>query len=112
MKSQIWVTTQVVGYHAWPLAPNDVKFLRDQHRHVFHIKVGMNVSESRQLEFFQEKRRLHTYMDAIFLPRSDEEIRFGSKSCEEIASEILDFDSNYDWVEVSEDGENGAIVRR
>lgn len=106
---QIWVTDQFEGFHRWKDAPPEVSFLRFWHRHMFKVKVGVNVTHNnRQVEFFILKRAL----SQILVSKLDGE-KFES-SCEQIAwsicnlLEALGYDVAY--VDVSEDGENGATV--
>jgi len=84
----------------------DVGFLRDYHRHVFHVKLGVTVSHGdRDVEFFQLKRKVCKHL----LENYDQQ-QF-EKSCEMIASELMsEFGASF--VEVSEDGENGATVEQ
>lgn len=104
----VYVTHQFEGYHRWLEAPSAVIFLRDYHRHIFHVKLTVRVKHgNRDVEFFILQRHLK---DVILL-------MYGGKhfnhSCEQIAEYIsLQFTKqDYDVVsvEVSEDGENGAI---
>lgn len=106
MRRIVWITSQFVAYHRWAKAPEDTAFLRNYHRHMFHVKMGIEVLHGdREVEFFDLKRRLDEYINDEF-----REGRFGF-SCEIIAELILD-EFNASWVEVSEDGENGAIVEK
>jgi hypothetical protein len=107
MKTSIWVTSQFVGFHRWVNAPDDVAFLRSYHRHVFHVKVHIPVThQDRDVEFFTFKKRLDAYLSVAF-----HETKF-DQSCEMIAEKILGAFDCASVVEVSEDGENGAIVSR
>lgn len=109
MKSQIWVTFQKEGIHQYPNAPEEVSFLRNPHRHIFHFKVIIDVFHNdRDIEFILFKRELENLYHEDMLVLND-------KSCEMIASDLIKYivrkyqDRNV-IVEVSEDGENGAIV--
>lgn len=106
MKTIVWVTHLFEGFHSWPDAPDDVSFLRNNHRHVFDVKLGVEVSHSdRDVEFFQLQRKVAAYVDTNFKGE------MGHLSCEMIAKKLLvKFDACF--VEVSEDGENGAIVEK
>lgn len=107
MLVELWITTKVVGYHHWPDAPAEVAFLRHPHRHVFHIKVGLSPShDDRAYEFFIEQRKLNQLLHKD----ADGEINFTTFSCEQIAKSLMSKDLRYFYVEVSEDGENGAVV--
>lgn len=102
----VWFTTQVEGFHFWLDAPKEVSFLRDKHRHVFHIRVEIEVNhDDRDVEFIMAKREVDQYM-------TDNPIN-GPESCEMIARRIGEnFDGHWSVVSVtvSEDNENGATV--
>jgi hypothetical protein len=117
----IFVKTQVEGIHYWPEAPKDkllnVGFLRTPHRHMFHVKVSLQVlSDEREFEFIIMKRWLTIVVKKILgdPPKPIE------MSCEMIAKEVLkevchmltEVESGQRNItcEVSEDGENGATV--
>lgn len=102
-KKFVFVTTQFEGYHRWKDAPDKEAFLRDWHRHIFHVTMTMEVSHgNREIEFFDLKDKLNTFV----LPWLGRRFEW---SCEQLAEQIL---NNFDayMVEVSEDGENGATV--
>lgn len=116
----IFVTFEKEGIHKYPaaltdpkLATNDhydVSFLGYPHRHIFKFKVWISVEHSdRAIEFIQFKRWLESlYGQGI--------LELDYKSCEMIAEDLYAQISNkYPnrsvWIEVSEDGENGALIR-
>jgi len=105
----IYVTFQKEGIHRYPDAPEGVEFLKSPHRHIFHFRVDIDVFHNdRDIEFILFKRELEgLYTDKIM------EIDF--KSCEMLAEDLINYISaKYTgrriWVEVSEDGENGATL--
>ena len=110
---KIFVTTQFAGLHRWKDAPEEVSFLREYHRHMFHVRFEVEVSEEdREIEFILLKKELNRLVEILFV---------GTKldaSCETIARRICDFMTRERrqcagracTCEVSEDGENGAIV--
>ena len=117
---KIWVTFQKEGVHCYPAAATDsqlatgdeydVSFLGTPHRHIFHFKVHIDVFHNdRDIEFIQFKRWLENlYKDAI--------LELDYKSCEMIADDLyIQIASRYPnravWIEVSEDGENGCLIR-
>jgi len=109
-KSMIWVTFRREGIHQYMKAPDDVDFLRHPHRHVFHFKVWIEVfSDDRDIEFIRFKREIEgLYGDGI--------LALEHRSCEMMADELHAYIAqkypNRDvWIEVSEDGENGAFIR-
>lgn len=108
-KRLIWVTTQRVGWHAYPFAPDQVSYLRSRHRHLFKIKVTVSVEhEDREIEF-------HMFLTWLEHQLGNT-IELNNRSCESLAEEILNNvratygSERYVAVEVSEDGECGAIV--
>jgi hypothetical protein len=106
MKTTIWVTSRFAAFHRWVDAPKSTLFLRDFHRHVFHVKLSVRVShQNRQVEFFDLKSRLEKYLDEMYVGKRFE------LSCEQIAADLLRRFSAC-WCEVSEDGENGAVVEQ
>jgi hypothetical protein len=105
----VWITTQFAALHHWPKAPDAVKFLRTPHRHLFKIRVGFRVMHNdRDVEFFIAKRLVEAYVREQFDNTTT------TYSCEQFAMDILGhFDMmNCCSVEVSEDGENGALIER
>lgn len=105
VRTSVWVTTQFIGFHRWKDAPDEVKFLRDWHRHVFHVKLGVPVDHNnRDIEFILLKDKLSYFISANFAKQFE-------YSCEQIA-EMIVTKFNGSFCEVSEDGENGALVER
>jgi hypothetical protein len=110
LKTEVFCTLQIEGTHSWPGCPfEEVAYLRDPHRHVFHIKAYKEVSHNdRDVEFIMLKHQIRLH----FLQYSQPEFNlcvFGAKSCEMIATELIK-EFKLSRCEVSEDGENGAIV--
>lgn len=106
-KTRIKVRWQFEGFHYYGAAPSEVDFLKFNHRHLFKCSAVIDVYHSdRELEFFIVQRNLKQ--------------RFGDgaqngKSCEMIAHEVIDYliglyGDRYIEVEISEDGENSALV--
>lgn len=109
MKRSIEIRWHFEGIHCWPSAPDEVKFLRDPHRHLFYCRARMNVMhEDRELEFFMMKHRLEAFTKSWGKD-------LGARSCEKMAMDIMNWVA-CEWkrseieVEVNEDNENGAIV--
>ena len=110
---KIFVTTQFEGLHRWKDAPEEVSFLREYHRHIFHVRFEVEVTkEDRDIEFILLKRELTRLVETLFVGVKLDE------SCESIARKIVDFMTRERRIcagraascEVSEDGENGATV--
>ncbi len=102
MGTVVFITTQFEGFHRWKDAPDKWAYLRDWHRHIFHVRLEIPVEHNnRDIEFIDLKARVHDYLCGWTN-------RF-ELSCEQIAGDLLaKFSASR--VEVSEDGENGAVV--
>lgn len=108
---KIWVVvnTSFEGFHHWKDAPDIVAFLRDSHRHIFHVRVEMSVEEvDRDVEIILLKRFINEVLDEM-----KPDIASEGWSCEKIASMLaknlyMSYSSNEIIVEVLEDGENGG----
>lgn len=125
IQTSVIITFQLEGMHNWPEAKDifpDVAFLSDMHRHMFHFKMSKRVfHDDRDVEFIRWKREVttylkHKYTDTVevqgdFMIQDAAYLNFGRMSCEQIAKELLEkFDCLF--VEVWEDGENGARVEK
>lgn len=107
----VYCTLQVEGIHNWPGCPFDeVAYLRDPHRHVFHIKATKQVTHSdRDVEFIMLKHKINTYLEVKYYEGKTKCCLFGAMSCEMIAKELIE-EFGLVKCEVNEDGENGAVV--
>lgn len=110
-KTEVFCSLQVDGLHRWKECPfEEVAYLRDLHRHMFHIKCYKNVNHSdRDTEFIILKHQVMGYFKDTFYEIPLRCCNFGEMSCEMIAERLIEF-FNLSRCEVSEDGENGAIV--
>lgn len=116
---RIWVQFQREGIHCYPAAatdPNlatgdeyDVSFLAGPHRHIFHFRVWISVFHNdRDIEFIQFKRWLESLYQGT--------LAVDHKSCEMIADDLYTqitgrYPGRTVWIEVSEDGENGCLIK-
>lgn len=110
MERKVYVTLEFEGLHKWKDAPKEVGFLRNLHRHLFKVRVEVEVFHNdREIEFILLKREIERFVGRKFKGKQ-------VGSCEMIAEKILRFvkrkygKNRKVEVEVSEDGENGAIV--
>lgn len=118
-KKWIFVTFQKEGVHCYPKAArdpslathdwDDVSFLSQPHRHIFHFKIQIEVFHNdRCLEFIQVKRQFEKWL-------SDGTMLLNNKSCEMLSDDLYNL-ACVKWpardmiIEVSEDGENGSII--
>ena len=119
-KRMIWVRFQKEGIHKYPAAlidptlatgdEYDVSFLGYPHRHIFHFQVWISVTHNdRDVEFIQAKRWLEKLYD-------EKTLQLNYRSCEMISEELYEkikdkWPGREVWIEVSEDGENGCILK-
>ena len=117
---RIWVTFQKEGIHCYPAAATDpalktgdeydVSFLGAPHRHIFHFRVWISVVHNdRDIEFIQFKR----WLEKLYREGT---VQLDYKSCEMMSDDLyLEIAARYPgrsvWIEVSEDGENGALIK-
>ena len=112
MRTFITVKNWFEGVHRYEFAPEEVKFLRNDHRHIFIITSKIEVfREDRELEFIMVKHLIDQFLlDRGFV------WHMGTLSCEQVAIQIYNLlkekygSERKISVEVSEDGENSAIV--
>lgn len=96
------------GFHCWPSAPLSRAYLRDSHRHLFFVEAQIEVHHNeREIEF-------HDFLD--FCRGQFQGGDMGAKSCETMASELLQqitrqWPGRFVEVSIFEDGEVGAIVQ-
>lgn len=116
MERTIVVKTQYEGIHCWPEAPDEVKFLRSLHRHIFNVEVEVEVhNDDRDIEFIMLKHQINYWLNLQF--DDDGVWHMGRLSCEQVAEMVIDLvQEKLDDKEraiscyVDEDGENGAKV--
>ena len=116
MKEQkfIFVTFQKEGIHAYPDAPKGVEFLKHPHRHMFHFRVDIEVwHDDRDIEFILFKRELEGLYNDV-ASNDGAVLELDHMSCEMLADDLANYiREEYPGrdlkIEVSEDGENGAL---
>jgi len=110
----IWVTFQREGIHCYPAAATDpkledVSFLANPHRHIFHFRVAIEVHHNdRDIEFIQFKRWLESLYQGT--------LELNYKSCEMISDELYHkiancYPKRRIEISVSEDNENGCHIQ-
>lgn len=111
IKTEVYCTLQIEGTHSWPGCPFDeVGYLRKPHRHIFHIKAHKIVAhDDRDTEFIMLQHEIKNFFQQNYYRDHKSLCVFGAMSCEMIAMELI---HHFELCkcEVSEDGENGAIV--
>jgi hypothetical protein len=106
---RVFCTLTFDACHYWPDAPEDMLFLGVPHRHLFRVRAEKCVThDDRDIEFISWKWEITRWLDRKLTDGAQETATW---SCEQWARAILEeFDA--DLVEVSEDGENGAVVTK
>ena len=95
-KRYIWVTFRKEGIHKYPGAVDlpGVEFLANEHRHIFHFRIELQVwHDDREVEFILFKREL----EALY---SEGTLQLDYKSCEMMADDLSEEDvqAEYDKV--------------
>ena len=103
---KVVVKTEIEGFHSFKDAPEEVAFLRNEHRHIFDITATLPETKDRSLEFFIVKKALDDLCRVIF----KEDL-----SCENYAKKVAralltTYDVPNCEVRVFEDGRDGSIV--
>jgi hypothetical protein len=124
----IWaiIKFQFEGWHRWKDAPEtdektgySLKFLRDLHRHVFHVEVWVQQTHSeRDIEYLSFKNWLTDPVQDVACLDWPIQKKFGiteEDSCETMGTKIKSFIKDFYpgrkiKVFVFEDNENGACV--
>lgn len=104
--TNIIVKLQYIGIHCWKDCPlEEVKYLRDPHRHTFYITCKKEVNhDDRDIEIIMFKDKILAWLDQTYNGN------FGTMSCEMIARALMnEFELNYCMV--LEDNENGAEIK-
>jgi hypothetical protein len=111
MKTWAIIRVRFEAMHHWPGAPDGRHdHLRSLHRHEFHVTLYAEQKHNdRDIEYLAAKDKLTVWLSHIGFD-------MGSTSCEMLAEKTIAFaqamwgkDRSY-RCEVSEDGENGALV--
>lgn len=108
----VFCNTSFEGVHCYPEAPEEVSYIRVPHRHIFNVRVDMEVfHDDREIEFIMLKHRVNSFISRFANPIWN----MGHMSCEQVANMVIEFlkakyRKRFIAVTVDEDGENGACV--
>ena len=102
----IFARVQFEATHNWPDCPiEEVAYLRNEHRHVFHIEAHKPVNhDDRDIEFIWFKHRIEEYLAEEY-----PEKKMGATSVEMLGRKLMGHFA-LSKVIVLEDNENGAIL--
>lgn len=114
----VYCRFQFEGFHHWKDAPDEFDYLRSPHRHMFHVQAAMQVlGTDRDVEFIDMKQYMQKQAEERFGGKRSKDVV--KASCEKMASWLLQALAEFcdahkgaepAFVDVSEDGENGARV--
>lgn len=107
----IWITTTFEGFHHWPDAPEKYAYLRNSHRHIFHVRLEVEVKHTnRELEFIALKNDVTNFCkDELAGTRALPTTYSCEKMCEILVVSYMQHEKlPIISVTISEDGENGA----
>lgn len=111
---EVYCSLDFEALHKFPNAGEfcDQAHLENLHRHIFRIKCAWEASHAnREREFIDVKHAILNYLKSTF-PLENGIPDMQATSCEALAMRLLDSFAFLKSVEVSEDGENGAIVSK
>ena len=108
-RRMIYVTFRKRGLHRYAGAPADVEYLAHTHRHIFWFKVSIEVRHNdRDIEF-------HLFQEWLELLYDARTLGLDGRSCEMMAEELYAriaerYPGRAVDIDISEDGENGAVL--
>lgn len=107
IQKNIIVTTKFSAIHHWPgCYIEEVSYLKNPHRHEFHVQVKAPViHDDRHIEFINLKNRIETW-----LQKNWDKKDLGQMSCEQMCTSLLNVFLELTYVRIMEDNENGAEV--
>lgn len=113
----IYIKTDFIALHMWSKCDiNEVKWLRNQHRHKVYVEVHVKVEEhDREIEFFVLKDKVDKIIDKLYSNKRIKELNNRSMEmiCAEIREKLMkEYRYKYDDIKVkcSEDNEVGAYI--
>ena len=88
MQTVVFCIESFEGIHCFPNAPEEVCYLRNAHRHIFNIKVEVNVfHDDRDVEFIMLKHRVREWLSKY--RDQDGTWRMEELSCEQVACRLI-----------------------
>ena len=107
MNINVIITLSFEAIHCWKNCfIDEVSFLKNPHRHIFHIQIKFPVNHTdRDIEFIQMKRKIQNFLKIKYDGKD-----IGTLSCEDICLEIMNEYPNINYIKVMEDNENGAEI--
>ena len=107
---QVVTKNYIEGLHYWREAPPNLDYLRNKHRHIFHIICSWEVfDDNRQMEIIETQNMIDNYFKKYYNNKYNM-CDFENMSCEQMCNELLEQYSNkgLKQVTVLEDGYGGA----
>lgn len=111
ISSKVSAFVKIEGIHRWDGCNiAEVQFLKNDHRHLFHIRAWKEVKhDDRDVEFIELSHNITRYLKDKYWSTTHQCLYFQSMSCEMIAKELMTH-FNLCKCEVLEDGEGGAVI--
>ena len=112
MQYEVITYNQIEGMHCWKAAPSKFCYLRNEHRHIFHIRCWFAVTDpDREIEINDQQSEIESAIYKQFGKNKGTGAYFGGMSCEDIAKWCIE---RFGCIscEVLEDGYGGAYVRK
>mgnify|MGYP007029251346 FL=1 len=100
----------IEGLHCWKDAPNHLDYLRNKHRHIFHVHCYWEVKHNdREIEIIETQKEVDNYFKKYYSNKYNM-CDFENMSCEDICNELLGCykEKGLKQVLVLEDGQGGA----
>jgi len=103
---EVYAHNEFEATHRWPDCDiEEVSYLKNEHRHIFKINSYKVVDHNnRDIEFIVLKHRVNDWLEKTYPSH-----KLGHVSCEMLAIQLIK-EFGLSMCEVSEDGENGAVV--
>ena len=110
MRRLVETYNEIEGFHYWPNASGNEKYLSYKHRHIFTIRCRFWVSHNdREIEFNSRQNEIEDFLVNSF----GRPCQFGAFSCESLAQAIMDYYGDCCIsCTVLEDGNGGATLTR
>lgn len=109
MQKYVLTYNEITGFHFYPDAPVFCAYLRHEHRHVFIVRCEFEVSHcEREIEINQRQLDIENKLYTTF----GKSAYFAARSCESIASWIVEQYPDCVSCTVLEDGYGGAKITR
>lgn len=114
LTKEVYCSFAFESWHNWPGATGPYSYLASSHRHMFHVFVQASVTDNeREIEIIEMRGRFLYYANTSLVGKASEPVPYSCETMAEMlinhAKKMYGHHRSYS-VEVSEDGENGAVL--